>query len=320
MPRTNFFPEVRLKPGTLQILGFTHEEKPASGIKAALGAQVANFRPEAYLLVEGTAYKLGEEYAIHRGQLNPVSTEGNTTVYQGTLPRVGTEYRFLDEADPVRRFLLQIPRIASMKDDFDKRTERPEFYFTNSLWDGIDWKIMSVLEAETGKEAIPGLADATFVTPEEAAELKQARIAALDGKIDGVSREELGLFFEKHQIVRSLLMARTAEYRARALGSYPLGGDVKLFLGCGHAGEALRFLKNPDVVKKYLSGAHETIRDVYEQNEGMQQEITAAFHASVRGQRIRSEERTYAMKQVVDNAMERYMQLAAKEGTKVIRI
>lgn len=322
MPRTNFFPEVRLKPGTIQVLGFIHEffgYKHAPGIKQALGAQVASFRPEDYLLIEGTAYRLLKEFALYRGPLQ-VSTVGDTTVYHGTLPRVDTIYQVLDKLDPIIGFLFQIPQVAKMKDDFDKRTERQEFYFTKSLWDSVDWKIMAALENVTKEENVTGSADTTFITPEEAEEIKQSRIAALDGKIDGVSREELDLFFEKHQIVRSLLMARTSDYRARALGSYPLGGDAKLLLGCGHAGEVVRFLKNPEAVNKYLSSAHEGIRDVYEQNEGVQQEITEAFHASVGRHRLRPRERTEIMKQVVDNAMERYMQLAAKEGTKVVRI
>lgn len=319
MARINFFPEVGLKSGSVRILGFWHGyagDNLPTDVRKSLGTQVANFRPQDYLMIEGSPFAYGEEDGIYSGELQPTTTEEGV-VYQGTLHRDHTEYRFPVEPNRLMQALLQVPDVGKRKNDFDLRTEWPEFYFSTILWNGGDQQIAS---ADQGSLEDKRWLEVTFATPEETEALKQARIAFLDGKIDGITREQLKLYFEKEFTGRSLLLARIAAYRAQALGSYPLGGEVELFLGCMHSGEALRFLKHPEAAERYLSRTHPEIRDVYEQNESMQQEITEAFHASVGRQRLRPQERTLVMKGVVDNAMERYMQLAAKEGTKVIRV
>lgn len=299
MPATNYYPQVKLNPGEVKFHSIVHGRPgdiPPGKIITSLGKQIANFRPQDYLLIEGSPYEF----------------------FTGDTPE--------GPGDPMIQFLLHVPEINGNKGHWDRRTEKPEFYLDTILRNPVD-KIISPFYLGTGDDSSEPsriYEHGAYLEVKEAEAHKQAMIDALDGKIEGVSREEIALFAEKFQTLRSLLLARTAHYRATALGGYPDGGKVKLFEGWGHTGESLRFLRSYRAVESYLAGAHEEIRDIYNRNEEVQQQITEAFHLEVRRKGITpeefTEERTLTLKSIVDTAFERIMRQITPDHIPVVRI
>lgn len=326
MVRVNYFPTANLKPGTVNIHGFWHGfpgYNPPKDIARIMTAYINSLKPQDYLLIEGPPYEFGKSRIIYEGRLHPVTTQEGVEVRQGTLHNVGIEDTFGGQPNLLISFLLQVLKSEDKGSELDLRTELAEFYFNTILFNEVDKKIRSAQLDPAGynaTELVKKWSNITFVAPEEVEALKQAQINSLEGKVNNVSLEEIALFVEKLQTGRSLLLARTGDYRARALGSYPMGGKVEQFIGCMHAGEVLRFLKNPEAIKRYLSRTHDDIREVYERNEEMQEQITGAFHSSVGRQKLNPRDRTLMLKQIVDNAMVEYMRQNAPEGTRLVRL
>jgi len=295
MTQTNYYPQVKLNPGEVNLHSIVHGRPgftPPDSIITSLGKRIETFRPQDYLLIEGSPY----EFFI-----------GDTREGPG---------------DPMIQFLLHVPQINGNMEHWDKRTERPEFYLDTILRNPVD-QIISPFYLGAGEdpsEPSTIYEHGAYLEANEAEAYKKARIDALVGKIEGVSREEIALFAEKVQTLRSILLARTASYRATALGSYPDGGKVKLFEGWGHTGESLKYMRSPRAVESYLAGAHEDLRDIYERNEEVQKEITETFHQRVRGRNITPEDRTLALIDIVYAEFEGIMRKITPDHIPVVHI
>jgi len=295
------FPVVRLPEGNVYIYGLFHghdkQHRLPSQVKDALGREVSRFRANDYFLVEGTPYVI-----IGRGYKT-------SSLFYIIVPE---KFQLPVESNRVLGALSQVPQFRTIP-HLNGRTELLEWYFdtilTNPQVDSkIDEHIRTLTTSEPREESVT-YENVTLVEPEDVRAIKQRLFTILDGQIEGISREELGLHLEKRFTVRSLLMSRVSAYRTRALH-----GDVRLFIGCTHSGEARRFSKNPRERERYLANAHELIRHVYEENEAMQDKITTRF-LGIESE-IKPQERPYALRQVVVRTLE---EDAANRGPLVLQ-
>lgn len=325
MAQTNYFPVAQLDTAIVNFLGFWHGfpgYEPTNQVKRTIGRQVASFNDHGLWVVEGSPYQFGKTDIIYQGELQQIPTENDVDFYKADFHQVRAEDNFEGEQDLVIQFLLKIPAVQRRMEDLDLRTDRPEFYVDSILWNPEDKQIRStqVGSLDYDKDAlVEQWAHVTYVTPEEIKALKQAEIDALDGKVEDVTRDQIALYVEKKQTLRSLLLARTSSYRAEALGRYG-PAEVELGLGCMHAGEAYQFLTDPETVGRYLLTAPEEILDIYKRNEEIQKEITEVFHATVGGQGLNPKERAQKLKEIVDIEMRGIMEKIAPPGTRIIHL
>ena len=275
------FPEVKLPKGSITIYGLWHglrEPRPTREMTERLGRAVNRFGPNDYFVVEGAPY----DYF-----LDGVLVSGPNLIIQ---------------------YLLDVPQIKRKITFLDNRAEKTEFYHHGILWDKTDLKIGEWLETQKEQLEEPDQSEYENIlfTPEYIGIIKQAYTGMIKEGVDGVTDDEVVGYVEKRFTLRSLLMGRNSFHRAQALGSYPLHGTVHFFLGNLHGGESRRFLKNPRAVQTYLGKIPPELRDIYDQNEDIQNEITEAFHRLAL--QLSPTERPLFLRSIVDFAHRRYVE------------
>lgn len=215
-----------------------------------------------------------------------------------------TPFRDAESSQPdyIAAFLRSLPHSGM---DLGERTEKAEFYL-DELFGPVDYLIresnaLSIVVPEEQR-------DITFFEPEEVESFKRSKIDALDGRIRGVSREEIEAYMRKLVDARALLLANIISHRAEALGQY--GGNVKVIVTPSFPGYLERFLEDPEETKRRLADCPEAARYLYAINEAMQQRVDAAFHAAAKEFCPPLEKMPELLRHAVDFSNEYYLEEA----------
>jgi len=249
----------------ITLIGFTHGHGGEflhwpTEAKAAVADAVSRFKQDDYVLAEGYDDSLAAkafEKVMNGRKLGHKPKDHVDAALLAAYPRLRFSERFewFTLFPGSKEELSVIHAIDAAKAD-------------GRLMDATEAMKKFMPEKES-REALKQLFECTFITREEANEIKEAEIRGTVERT-GLPENAVRFYMEGRTTLRSCIAARTALWRSELM-------DVKLFMGVLHSGEMVEFLTDPEAAARYVAGLPEGLKRTYENNEFYQSAITGEF-------------------------------------------
>jgi hypothetical protein len=246
----------------ITVFGFTHGYQDdfrnyGKEVSAMMDREIARFRQGDYILVEGYETEIGRR------------------VYEKVSGKSGED---LNPADHIEEALIKGRSRLRLSERFEWYTMFPlnesDLRLIQALGDaksqGVAEDITDMMKSIGLEGDLEDFFRMTCVDLDTVRMWKERDVESMV-RISGRPEEDVRQYIEMKTTFRSLMAARTALWRSELM-------DVKLFVGCLHAGEVVHFLTDDKAEKRYADSLPEHLHEVFLRNERYNLEIIRIFH------------------------------------------